>query len=164
MSAPAPETRRPVGTFRLLFPFVVIALGAVAWYVAHTWPNTDVDSSSLSMAKMLTFLVVGALLFLWALRMPWRKRYVLLGLVGAVAVTFAFVRYDGMWGNFLPMFVARDWVQDAFLGGSPDTLLEQHRRSQGKSDGVAELTEKPGDFPAYRGANRDGIMTGPTIS
>ncbi|MBO0698420.1 MAG: PQQ-like beta-propeller repeat protein, partial [Zavarzinella sp.] len=66
-------------------------------------------------------------------------------------------------GKFLPIFVTRNWVQDAFLGGSPDTVLEEHRQAQGKAEGGADLSVRPGDSPAYRGVNRDGIVTGPVI-
>ena len=94
----------------------------------------------------------------------WKKRYVCLVFLAAVGLTFVFVRYDGMKGNFLPTFVARDWVQDTFFGGSPDTILERHRQAQGKAEGVADLIEKPGDWPAYRGANRDGVATGQRLA
>src|SRR5215212_4436992 len=93
MSTPASpaEPKRPIGLFRLLFPVVVVALGVVVWVVAHTWRNTDVDSSNLSMAKMLAVLVPAALLLLWALRMPgWRKRYVWLAFVGAIGLGLVF--------------------------------------------------------------------------
>jgi outer membrane protein assembly factor BamB len=166
MSSPASpaEPKRPIGLVRLLFPVVVVVLAAVVWTVAHTWPNTDVDSSKLSMAKMLAVLFAGALLLLWALRMPgWRKRYVWLAFAGGIALVLAFFKPQSMNGKFLPIFVARNWVQDTFLGGSPDTVLEEHRQAQGKAEGGADLAEKPGDSPAYRGVNRDGVVTGPAI-
>jgi outer membrane protein assembly factor BamB len=156
----SPTGHRSIGTGRLLFPFIVIGLAAVVLVVVHTWKNTEIDSSKRSMIKMVTALFTGVLLLLWALRMPgWKKRYVWLVFIGAVALTFVFVRYDGMKGNFLPTFVARDWVLDTFLGGSPDSLLERHREAQGRAEGGADLSEKPGDWPAFRGPNRDGIVT-----
>jgi outer membrane protein assembly factor BamB len=165
MSTPAPEPRRPVGILRILFPIVVLGLGVALWVAAHTWPDGDLDSSNRSMVKMVTGLVVGALLLLWALRMPnWRKRYVWLVFLGAVGLVFTIAKPQSMNGSFFPIFVTRDWVKDTFLGGSPDTLLEEHRKAQGKAEGTADLTAKPGDFPAYRGENRDGVVTGPAIS
>src|SRR5262245_19300204 len=153
--------RRPIGLVRAAFPFAVVGLAIVILVAIHSWKNTDIDTSKLSMAKMITVLFASALLLLWALRMPgWRKRYVWLGFLIAVGLTFVFVRYDGMKGNFLPTFVARNWVQDTFFGGSPDTILEKHRQAQGKAAGLADLTEKPGDWPAYRGTHRDGVLTG----
>src|SRR5438105_7769379 len=123
----AAPTKR-IGIIRILFPFVVIAIGAAVWITAHTWPNTNVNSSNLSIAKMLAVVITAGLLLLWALRMPgWRKRYVGLGFVAAIALTAVFVRFEGMRGNFLAAFTFRDWVQDLFFGGSPDTLLERHR-------------------------------------
>jgi outer membrane protein assembly factor BamB len=157
--------RKRIGIFRLLFPVIVIGVGATVWFAAHSWHNTNINTSNLSIAKMLAVIITGALLLIWALRMPgWKKRYVWLALAGTIALTFAFIRYDGMHGNFLAAFTFRDWVQDAFFGGSPDTVLERHRESQGKADGLADLTIQPGDWPAFRGPNRDGVVVGPKIS
>src|SRR5215213_7643047 len=162
-TAPA-EPKPRIGVIRLLFPVVVVGLGVIAWMVAHRWPNLDVDSSNLSIAKMLTILVTGVVLFLWALRMPgWRKRYIWLGAVGTIGLALLVAKPQSMNGKFLPIFVARDWVQDTFFGGSPDTVLEQHRQAQGKAEGGADLTEQRGDSPAYRGVNRDGVVTGPAV-
>jgi outer membrane protein assembly factor BamB len=165
MSVEVAEPKKRIGVIRILFPCVVIALGVAVWMTAHHWPNTNVNTSNLSIAKMLAILVPAVMLLLWALRMPgWKKRYVWLCVILAIAVTSVFVKYDGMHGNFLPSFALRDWVQDAFLGGSPDTVLERHREAQGKSEGLADLTIKPGDWPVYRGPNRDGVVTGPKIA
>src|SRR4051812_3517635 len=160
MSSPASPAapQRPIGLFRLVFPVLVMAAATVVWVVAQTWRDTNIDSSNLSMAKMLAVLIAAALLLLWALRMPgWRKRHVWLVFLGAIGLALVFFKPQSMTGKFLPIFVARDWVQDTFLGGSPDTLLEQHRQAQGKAEGGADLTELPGDSPAYRGINRDGV-------
>jgi outer membrane protein assembly factor BamB len=157
--------KRPVGVVRILFPAIIIGLAAAVLLVAWRWPGTEVDSSTISMVKSLTVIVAGVLLFLWALRMPgWRKRYVWLAFLGGIALSMAFVRFHSMWGKFLPIFVARDWVQDAFFGGSPDTVLERHRQAQGRAEGGADLTVTPGDWPGYRGANRDGVATGTPIA
>src|SRR5262245_57637752 len=164
-AAGSPTGSRSIGTSRLLFPFIVIGLAAAVLVVVHTWKSTEIDSSKRSMIKMVTVLFTGVLLLLWALRMPgWKKGYVWLVFIGAVALTFVFVRYDGLRGNYLPTFVARDWVMHPFLGGSPDTLLERHRQAQGRVEGEADLTEKAGDWPAFRGANRDGIVTGARLA
>ncbi len=164
MSADTAAIKKRIGVIRLLFPFLVIALGAATWITAYNWRNTNVNSSNLSIAKMLAVVVTGALLLVWALRMPgWRKLYVWLVFLGAIGLTFVFVRYDGMRGNFLASFTFRDWVQDAFFGGSPDTILERQRAAQGKADELADLTIQLGDWPAFRGANRDGVAIGPKI-
>ena len=162
---PTPASPKRISTLRLLFPIAVFVIGTAIFIAAHYWPNEKVTASNLSLVKMAAMATVAALLLLWALRMPgWKKRYVWLTLVCTIGLVLAFVKYDGMTGNFFPGFALRDWVQDAFFGGSPDTLLEKHRLAQGKAEGLADLTERPGDWPAYRGNNRDGIVTGPKLA
>lgn len=156
--------RQPVGTFRLLFPALVVVLAAAVFLFAPSL-GTETDSSNISLIKMAAVVIGGVLLLFWALRMPgWRKRNVWLAFLVVVGLALVFFKPVSMNGQFLPIFVARNWVQDTFLGGSPDTLLEQHRQAQGKSAGPASLIEKPGDWPAYRGVERDGIATGPKLA
>lgn len=160
----APPRRRP-SLFARLFPFVVIAAAAFVLLAVWFWPNSRLDSSNLSLVKMVTVIVAFGLLLMWALRMSgWRKRFVWLGVLILIGLPTLIWKPSSMNGRFFPIFVPRDWVQDAFFGGSPDTVLEKHRQEQGKADGPADLTEKPGDWPAYRGPNRDGIVTGPKIA
>jgi outer membrane protein assembly factor BamB len=164
MSSELSPTPRPIGTFRLLFPAIVVGLAAAVFLLAPSW-GTETDSSNISMVKMAAVVGAGVLLLLWALRMPgWRKRFVWLSFVAAIGLALVAFKPVSMNGKFFPIFVARNWVQDTFLGGSPDTLLEQHRQAQGKSEGPANLTEKTGDWPAYRGLERDGVATGPKLS
>jgi len=162
---PATEPKRPIGVVRFLFPFVVVGIAAAIVLTAGTAWGADMHPSSRSMVQTLTVVIAAALLFLWALRMPgWRKRYVWLTALVAVGLAAAFFKIPSMNGDFRPILVVRDWVKDTFLGGSADTLLERHREAQGRASGPADLTEKPGDWPAYRGPNRDGIVTGPKLA
>ena len=114
---------------------------------------------------MVSVLVAGGLLLLWALRMPgWRKRYVWLVFLGFAGLGLAAFKPIGMNGSFLPIFVARDWVLDTFFGGSRDTILERHRDSQAKAEGGADLTVKAGDWAEYRGPARDGDASGTPLA
>lgn len=161
MSTNSPEAKPKIGIVRMLFPVVVVVVASAVWLVAHFWNNRETDSSALSMAKMLAVLVGSVMLLLWALRMPgWRKRNVWLACAGSIALFLAFFRVEAMAGNFLPIFVLRDWVKDLFFGGSQDTRLEQHRQSSGKVDGPADLSIQPGDWADFRGPNRDGLASG----
>jgi outer membrane protein assembly factor BamB len=165
MSADPVTPNKRVGVLRLLFPFIVVAIGASIWIAATFWPNTNVNTSNLNLIKMGTAAIVFGLLLIWALRMPsWKKRYVWLSVAALIGLFFAFLKYEQMSGDFLANFVWRDWVKDTFFGGSADTVLERHRESQGKADGGADLTIQPGDSPAFRGANRDGIVVGPKLT
>ena len=157
---------KPLGIVARLFPFVVIGIAAAVLLVVRFWPGTETAASSLSMTKMVTVPVALGLLLIWALRFSgWRRRNVwLVVLVGVVTVAGLF-KLHSMDGRFSPIFVARDWVQDLFLGGSPDTVLERHRREQTTAGTAsADLTEQPGDYPAFRGPARDGVVAGPALS
>jgi len=159
-----PTAKRP-GAFARLFPLLVVAVVAGVWLAAEYLTGTNVNSSNVSMAKMGAVLFGLGLILLWALRMPWwRKRYVWSTVFVILGLSFALFRYEGMNGNFLARFVPRNWVQDLVLGGSADTLLERHRQTQGKADGLADLTIQPNDWPEYRGPKRDGIVFGPKIA
>lgn len=160
-----PDAPRRPGAFARAFPFAVIGLATAALMIVWLWPGKDTDSSSLSMAKMGTILVAAGLLLVWALRMSgWRRRFVWLGVLALIGLPTLVWKPSSMSGKFFPIFVPRDWVSNAFLGGSPDTVLERHRKEQGKADARPDLTIKEGDWPAFRGPNRDGVVTGPKLA
>jgi outer membrane protein assembly factor BamB len=163
-SAVTPAGPKRPSAFARLFPFVVIALAALVLSFVWLFTGTETDSSNLSLAKMGTILVAASLLLLWALWLSgWRRRFVWFGVLWLIGLPMLVWKPASMNGKFFPIFVVRDWVQDTFMGGSPDTVLEQHRQAQGKAEGGADLTVNPGDVPAYRGPNRDGVVTGPAI-
>ena len=165
MSADPASPPKRVSTLRLLFPIIVVTLGAAIWIAAYLWPNSNVNTSNLNLIKMGTAAAVAGLVLIWALRMPgWKRRYVWMCVIAMIGLFLAIFKYKQMSGDFLANFAVRDWVKDVFLEGSADTVLERHRESQGKAEGGADLTIQPGDWPAFRGANRDGIATGPKLA
>ena len=161
MTAPSP--RPPVGLVRRLLPTLVVALGIVALIMVWGAPGFA-DSDRVRLPLIASVLVVFTLLLVWLMRpLSPSRRVVTLGLLWLLGVAMLVWRLSSMDGNFRPILVARHWVQDLFLGGSPDSVLERHRQEQGTAGGPADLTIKPGDWPAFRGANRDGVVTGPTL-
>jgi outer membrane protein assembly factor BamB len=163
MPAPAVivEHHRP-GIARRLLPTGILILGILALLAAWGWPGSSSDARRLPV--LAAVLVAFTALLVWALRPSPARRVTPFVLLYLVAVPMFFARLASMDGNFRPILVTRDWVKDTFLGGSADQVLERHRAEQGKAGGPADLTEKPGDWPAFRGVNRDGVATGPKLS
>ena len=158
---PPPERR----VVRRLFPILVVVLAGALLTAISNWPGNQADASSLNMAKILTVLVSGCLFFFWLMRysgIP--RKYVLLGLLSLGAGAYACFKIDSFDGRFFPIIVARNWLQDLFLGGSPETRLENHRAAAPKADVPSKLEIQPGDFPEYRGTGRDGVVANVTLS
>jgi outer membrane protein assembly factor BamB len=154
---------RPVGLARRLLPTFAVAVGVVALVAAWAAPGRDSDAARVPLIAGV--LAVFTLVLLWLLRPLGRGRKVTsLAVLWLVGVPMLVFRLASMDGNFRPVVVARDWVRSTFLGGSPDEILERHRQEQGTAGGPADLTIRPGDWPAFRGTNRDGVATGPKLA
>jgi outer membrane protein assembly factor BamB len=161
----SPPVTKPRGTFSRVFPLLVVGLATTTLLALSFLPGARISSSTISMAKMGTIAIAFGLLLVWALRTSGlKKRFVWLIVLVAVGTPMLIWKPSSMAGKFFPIFVMRDWVQDKFFGGSPDTLLERHREAQGQAGILADLTEKPGDWPAFRGTNRDGVVVGSSIA
>ncbi len=157
--------KSPSRFMRRVFPVAVVALAGAVLLAVVNWPGNQADASALSMAKMLTVIVAGVCLFVWGLRWSGFGRLnVLLGTLGLFAAFFAVFRIPSMDGRFFPIIVPRDWVKDLLLGGSADTVLEDHRKTMPKADVPAKLEVQPGDMPEYRGINRDGVVKNVNLS
>lgn len=148
-----------------VFPLLVIVVATALLIGIKSWPNKDADASSLNMAKIMTALVSGTLLFIWAMRFSgFLRLHVLLATGLMFGGFFSVYTISSMDGGFFPIFVKRDWVMDMFFGGSNDSVLEKHRAEAPKADVPAKLEIKPGDWPEYRGVDRDGIVRNVSIS
>jgi len=102
---------------------------------------------------------------LWLLisyALPWRIRYVGLCMVVVLAFElFTLVRLNGVYGNFMPIFSWRWRVKEE------DRFLADRQADKIGVLPVAEsppLRWQPGDWPGFRGPDRDGKLTGVRIA
>ena len=164
MSTPSlsADSPRRVGLGRRLLPTFILFAGILLLLAVWVWPGNQGDR--FRVLKLLVILIGCAGVLVIALRpLGTRRKVISLGVLFAIGLPMLFARLDSMDGNFSPIFVTRAWVKDIF-GGSPDAILERHRQEQGTAGVVADLTEKPGDWPAFRGRYRDGADTGPKLA
>lgn len=157
---PPPPPRRSLG--RRLLPTLILVVGIPLLFAIWFWPGNESDP--FRVGKLLVILVGLAALLVLAVRPATPARLALpLGLLLVVGLPMLFVRIPSMSGNFRPIIVKRTWLLE-LVGDSPADLLEKHRQDQGTAGGPADLTIQPGDWPEYRGPNRDGIVTGPKLT
>jgi outer membrane protein assembly factor BamB len=160
----AASPTKPRGPIRRFLPVVVLCLMAIVLTILAFWPGNQADESSLNMARMLTAIVGGTILLIWMLRSSGWPRGVRFGLLAVPVLLMSTVKVTSMQGEFSPIFRWRDWVMDLAFGGRHDTKLAKHRQEQGAFSGQARLADLPGDWPEYRGRNRDGIVRGVSLA
>jgi outer membrane protein assembly factor BamB len=138
---------------RFLGLVLAVGIGIGVWFAAH---------ETMDPAVLIVFalpLVVTAWI-VWLLVTPflqWQPRFA--GLLLVVLLSWAFwdsLRFQGVTGTFTPDFWWR-WT----------LTTEERMMAQGGAVAneatSAGLTAAPGDWLGFRGANRDGILTGVTI-
>lgn len=146
--------------FRVYFPFLVIALAALAIGVAWNLPYQDMSRMVLTItlwsAGWLTVLLLGIwLVFLSGL--GWLRGLGALVLIGLAAyLVVGEVKFDG---DMIPLGLRWRWQP------SPETLADRERASQDNSGlPPIRLTAESTDMPAFRGVNRDGVAQGPALN
>src|SRR4029079_12645219 len=76
--------------------------------------------------------------------------------IAVVTGFFALLRWDGLYGNQIPQFSFR-WSKTAEeLFDSEHSAAASHPAAQPTHD----WTLQPGDWPEFRGPNRDSVITG----
>ena len=159
-------------------PAVAIVLGvgvieAAAYYVLGTVMGERTWQALSLMGSVVLALVL--LLIWWTLfsRARWMIRLAMLGAAAAVGVVFGLaVRIDGVSGEMFPKIAFR-WSETAEERSA--ALLEETEKSS--SGAVSASSEPPiageqmeplwksreGDWPQFRGPNRDGVVRGAVI-
>jgi outer membrane protein assembly factor BamB len=136
---------------RLLVPLACAAAGGVAVFLCH-------ESMKFGLIIFVLPLVTTAWVA-WLLVTPflnWAPRRA--GLVAAFLLVWGYstlVRVDGIDGSFASQ---RSWRWD--LTAEDRFLAEVAGREAGGPPEAGELNLQPGDWPGFRGAARDGRLTG----
>lgn len=150
---------------RFAFPISIIILMVVLYFTAHEFLGHQFDRQWTNFGRTVMLMLGGTLIGLWALFFTgWKKLpvvTVIALLLGAAWALFR-VEYDG---DLHPTPHLRDWVLRLF-GNAHDDEVEAHRKSQSGQfvKRPIDLTPQPTDFPAYRGAERTGIVHGPKLN
>jgi outer membrane protein assembly factor BamB len=151
-------TRRQI---RLRDRFLAVGFVILASVVAGLLADKTVNPFALFMTAFPFVFTAWALWILVSRNFTARVQR--LGFCAAIAATtgfFALLRWEGLYGNQIPEF---DWrwrptAEELFLS----TLDSDHsaRSASTAQPAVAprELTLQPGDWPEFRGPNRDGVV------
>lgn len=141
---------------RLLIPLACAALGAVAFFSYH--PSFGVFGLILYAIPVVTTVWVVWLLVTPFLRWPVRRLALLLLIVLAWQY-FALLRLEGVTGGMSPTLAYR-WQRTA-----EEQFLTEHagREPVGDQSNAASAKLGPGDWPGFRGPERDGRCAGVRI-
>jgi outer membrane protein assembly factor BamB len=146
-----------------LFGFaVVVSGGIVAAPLAH--PSTGMAGFGILTGPLSVVVSVWILWVLLARRAsPTVQRVGLFLTVSCAWTLLALVRLNGLSGDLRPEFHWR-WnpsAEEAFLAERGGDVAESETGARDIS--AIRLTAKKGDWPAYRGPNRDGAVRGVSI-
>jgi outer membrane protein assembly factor BamB len=147
---------------QLVFAVFVVAAGATVFFSFKSFPFM---AMILYCVPYILTAWVGWLLLSYRLSWPTRRA----GLVALLVLGFLpynFTRVDGMNGSFAAQFSPR-WTptpEERLLS----SLSGSHTPADVPAGETAQPTEKlelsPGDWPGFRGANRDGRLSGVEIA
>jgi len=134
----------------------LIGAAAVAAAVIVVWvvPHRSQQHVNLNLARILLIALGAAALWLLALsRLPWRTRWLVLGLtVLALGALPAVFRIHGVDGNLIPIVEWR-WKSPATIPSAITSPLETPSTVVGAAD-----------FPQFLGPHRTGALDGPRLA
>jgi outer membrane protein assembly factor BamB len=145
---------------RFLGVLAFVAIGAVAYLFFH--PSFDVMGVFFMTLPMATTAIAVWLLVTPFLRWPIRRA----GLLVVVMLTWGYytlVRFEGVYGDISATLSYR-WIPTAEDRYRADVASGKLGTGQNVQGGAAKLSLKAGDWPGFRGANRDGRLKGVQIT
>ncbi|HEY1379607.1 MAG TPA: PQQ-binding-like beta-propeller repeat protein [Gemmataceae bacterium] len=136
--------------------FTVIGTGVIAAFAVHR----SVGPFGLLMIGLPAVLTTGLAWLYFSRRAPVNvRRLGLLGVVVATWALFTVIRINGLDGE------QRSDVRWRWTPTAEDQFLAERRQSAGESAApAADLSPGPGDWPGFRGPDRDGVVRGLVIS
>lgn len=143
---------------------VLAAFAVAALVTARVCKDTFPGTALLMYALPVVMTVwVGWLLVTYKASWPMRR----LGLMGALVVAWTFfmlVRFDGIYGGMKPHFSWRlaPTAEERLLTELKEKPAEVQVPASAET-AATKLVLAAGDWPAFRGANRDGRLTGVSI-
>jgi hypothetical protein len=138
---------------------VVVLTGAAIAPVCH--PSVWFGLATDGLPRALTVLTLWTLLLSW-IGFAWYRLGLLVLLMLSWSL-YALIRIDGM-NSALRATVSWRWVpteEDRFLAGRPGAA-QQHTATE--AEALPASTLSPGDWPGFRGANRDGVIPGVALA
>ena len=144
---------------RLIVPLALAIYGAAIMFVGHE--TIGVFGILLFALPTATAVWIGWLVISYPLRWPIRRVGLAVVLM-LVAGYFTLIRNDGVTGAFASAIKWR-WTpreEDKFLADHAARELPKAPPEEAKA---GPLTLRPGDWPAFRGPNRDGRLVGVKI-
>jgi outer membrane protein assembly factor BamB len=156
---PSPQQNGAITFFRRWFPFLLIAVEAIALVLIQYLASIEWLDGAYTF--LITFSIVGLgtiLLFVWFVFLApaspsLRRRAGMIGLV-LVLIAVALVRIEGVSGDIRPRFAWR-WAP------GPDAALPSLAAAPTRVD-LTETT--PDDYPQFLGPNRTATLAAPRLA
>jgi outer membrane protein assembly factor BamB len=141
-----------------------LAIFAVLGGIAYGLMDPTLGGMIFSYIVLPTVSIVAAVAFIVTPFMSWSRRQVVaLGLVTLAWAYYTSVRFDGVTGEIAPTLTFR-WVPTSEEKYREAGIVAAGGDSSLQNDAVSEpLTLQAGDWPGFRGSDRDGRLTDVTI-
>lgn len=150
---------------RIGFPQFVVVLALVLYFGSRLAEGGEIERQWINLFRSGVLVGACTLIALWALFFSgWHKLpviAVLAILIGGSWATFR-IEYDG---DLKPYLRFRDWVLRIFATTHSDKV-RAHREQQARTliKRPVDATPLPTDMPGFRGADRTGIVNGPSLN
>ncbi|MFO0946139.1 MAG: PQQ-binding-like beta-propeller repeat protein [Planctomycetota bacterium] len=147
---------------RFWLPILIVDITLLAMALIWFLPSEDFERIFRVVGVELTGTLGAILLFLWFLLFSGRslrsRGIALVAGLLVVGLGFVFVERIEFTGDIEPIFHWR-------FAKKNDDILEAHRQEKKTADATpSSQTAIEGTFPAFRGAARDGVVSGPPLA